>query len=188
MTSLLAGIDLSTKRLDAALIPLDPDHGDPNCPPVVFRHVLLPNEKGATPLYRRVERARAMRRLVHELLKPVPYTLPAPHQIATHDVASAWLENPRGRHRNDALTGTFDAIAAAIPSHIIVAGLDPQEWRRELGLPARMPKASAQIWTRDWLSDQGVVHRGAHPPDEHLAEALLVALAGRQILQRHQSA
>jgi hypothetical protein len=79
MSALIAGIDLSSKRIDAALIPLDPDDGS-DAPPVTLRHFDLPIFKPAstTPAYRRVERCRVIRDEMLDLLYKVSFPSLAP--------------------------------------------------------------------------------------------------------------
>lgn len=175
MTALLAGIDWSTKALHAALIPLDEDHGDPSCPPVVFRYEELP-KLGADPVARIREAQAAVQVVTRSYL---------PTLDDRHDVVSVWVEEAWGNHRNTdrALLPIYGAIVSGIRDRQTVAGISAREWRKELGLDLRLTKEGAVREAQDWLWQQGP--RRSYRLDEHQAEALLVALAGRQIMARH---
>jgi hypothetical protein len=172
--TLLAGIDLSTKRLDAALIPLDPE--DTTVPTVVFRHFDLPRmPTGCTAQYRSVERCRVIREGVRELLRGLPAG--ADGLAYPYGVSSVWVEEPFGPRNKatNALREVYGGILASIPPHIERAAIAPQEWRRTLGLD---PTKDASIRSaRRWLDD----HHVTCSCDEHQAEALLIALAGREL-------
>lgn len=77
MSALIAGLDISSKAIHAALIPLDPDDGS-DAPPVTLRSFDLTVFKPAstTPAYRRVERCRVIREGVRELLYKVRFPEP----------------------------------------------------------------------------------------------------------------
>lgn len=167
---MIIGLDISTTRIDAAIIPIDHDAG--GIPTVTFRHATIPQTKGAEPLYRRVERARNMTRAIAPLFRDVD----------GWEIHLCYIEEPRGRFRNDALTGTFDSICTAIPTGIAVSGFQPQAWRRELGLSPRLSKTDAIVAAMEWLIDK---RAGRITMNEHAAEALLIALAGRQLNNRY---
>lgn len=172
MTSLLAGVDLSTKQLHCALIPLDADHGDPAVPPVTFRSVSLEqtNDQGS--------RFRSIREGVSELL----------WMATTNEVVSCWVECPRPPHHLRGTTSArlmamvYGAVMASIPLHIVRNSLEPQEWRRTLGLNPSLSKPEAIAHAHLWIES----HTTTRPAnlDEHHAEALLVALAGRHENQK----
>ncbi len=174
---MIIGLDISTTQIDAAIIALE--HDVAGIPTVTFRHATIPQTKGAEPLYRRVERARHMTRAIAPLFDDVD----------GWDVQLCYIEEPRGRFRNDALTGTFDSVCTAIPARIAVSGLQPQAWRRELGLPARLSKDQAIQEAFDWIYHHTPSSAGYKTieatPTEHQAEALLIAIAGRQLNNRY---
>jgi hypothetical protein len=189
--TLLAGIDLSTKRIDAALIPADPD--DTTVPPVTFRRFDLPRmPTDCTAQYRSVERCRVVREAMRELLQPVIWktrsvgrsTGPGP----VHDVLSVWVEEPFGPRNKatNALREVYGGILASIPPHIERAAIAPQEWRR-----AHVPDVAHFGWTKDDSITYACQHLYTHDPrhmntviDDHMAEALLIALAGRELTWR----
>lgn len=178
-TMLLAGIDWSSKAIHAALIPLDTDHGDPTQPPVVFRTMTLPKPTGDATL-----RIRAARYATRELLTP--------------DVATVWVEEAYGTFRTSdrVLLPIQGAIVAGVPTGMTVALITADAWRRELGLKTGRTtsvdaKAEAESYAMDWLSDnlpRSGNTVGFRVPDEHEVDALCVALAARQILNREAAA
>lgn len=154
---MLAGIDFSTRAIHAALIPLEHGNGEPH---VAFRHIAIP--KSPNPLDRYYQARLAMRTLCQDE-KGYPI-----HLVV--------VEQPMGRFGVRPLWGMFGAIVASVPGIAAVTALDPQTWRRELGLPPRMTKEQAIAEAAMLLGLGGL--------DEHSAEALLIALAGRQINNR----
>lgn len=186
MTALLAGIDFSTTQLDAALIPLDKDHGDPTCPPITFRRAQIPQSPDKS------QRCR-LRLVVLKLLSGIPITDGTTTHVPGHDVCLTYVEEPYGRYRTSdrALLPIYGALICAPQTH--ATGIHVQEWRRELGLPGNLKKDHAvdAAWT--WLADHWhhITPRDrltAGKLDEHMAEALLIALAGRQINDRQRAA
>jgi hypothetical protein len=174
MTALLAGIDISTKELTAALIPLDADHGDTACPPVVFRAELLPQTHDDGVFYR-------------DLRTAVSFL------VSGRDVQLVYVEKPRGPYAVRQLNAVYGAVMAAIPVGIARAGIEPQEWRIELGLPRNLKKPAAIEAATDWLAPRSSLDGGQtwtpmklnYSITEHQAEALLVALAARQLNNGH---
>jgi hypothetical protein len=179
VTALLAGLDWSSRAIHAALIPLDTDHGDPSCPPVAFHTITLPKPCGDDTI-----RIRAARYATRELLTP--------------DVHSVWVEEAYGTFRTSdrVLLPIQGAIVAGVPTGTTVALITADAWRRELGLKTGRTtsadaKAAAESYIMDWLSDHtpaggGIV--GFRVPSEHEVDALCVALAARQILNREAAA
>lgn len=187
MTALLAGIDWSSRALHAALIPIDPDHDDPTCPPVTFRVEDLPRP-GGDP----VHRIRAVQHHTRELLRS-----PSCGDNISW-IASVWIEEAFGRYRNAdrTLLPIYGAIIAGVAPHIAVSSLSAVQWRKELGLKlgatsTAEAKAEAQTLVLDWLSDHtpprlvdGTPTKAFAMPDEHEVDALCIALAARRILHR----
>jgi hypothetical protein len=93
-----------------------------------------------------------------------------------------WVEEPFGPRNKatNALREVYGGILASIPPHIERAAIAPQEWRRTLGLDptGRRTRASA----RPTSGSTTTTSRAAC--DEHQAEALLIALAGRELTWR----
>jgi hypothetical protein len=176
--SLLAGIDLSTKRLDAALIPADAE--DTTVPPVVFRRFDLPRmPTGCTAQHRSVERLRDVHDGMRELLRDIRDPSKS-YFDQLWWVSSVWVEEPFGPRNKatNALREVYGGILASIPPHIERAAIAPREWRRTLGLD---PTKDASIRSaRRWLDERHVTSSC----DEHQAEALLIALAGRELTWR----
>jgi hypothetical protein len=178
--TLLAGIDLSSRALHAALVPADDT--DTSLPPVTFRCVELPRFKaGATTAqYRSVERCRAVRAGVRELLEDVTTELAGGLVVVGRDdVTSVWVEEPMGarNYATNVLRELYGAVRASIPSHIERAAIAPREWRRELGFDHGYTKYDGIGYAVQWCRDRGVNLL----LDEHYAEALCVALAGRAL-------
>jgi hypothetical protein len=165
VSALCAGIDLSTSTIHAALIALDPDtHLEE---PLVLRHADLPKQRDDA-------RFDGVLTAVRDLLRPT---------AAMETVELVYIERPMGRHIMSVapLMAIYGAIRASIPRHIPRDALAPSEWRRELGLPARLSKADAIREARDWVYRYDRhYHVSTAQLDEHYADALLVALAGRQ--------
>lgn len=154
--TLIAGVDLSTTRIDVAILPLDPE--SPRVP--VWRSERLPSSKD------RHDRCRHVPQALHSLLVD-----------AEQDVTMVWVEEPFGRFRSAdrALLPIFGAVLASVPKWIEATGIGPLEWRRVLSLPAGLKKGDA-IQRVEELTRQQV--------DEHAAESYLIALAGRTLCER----
>jgi hypothetical protein len=194
VTAQLAGVDFSTHAIHVAIIPLDPDHGDPETPAVIFRHEPLPSLAGNA-----VTRIREARRLMRrELLRPTRR-----YESADIDyIAHVTVEEAFGRFRNAdrALLPLEGAIVGGVPDHMTADLLTPYAWRKELGLrigaaTSAEAKAEANTYVLDWLSDNtpassvdGVPMKAFAMPDEHETDALCIALAARQILHREAAA
>lgn len=194
MTSLVAGIDFSTKRIDVALIPLEDDHGDRRVPPVRFTGHDFPDftlahwrRQGPSAQFRSQHRC-------HEVAEILPILLNIVDPI--DDPPAVFVEEPFGGGRGGHTTADnpLREIYGAILAVALATPLSPNQWRRELGLPgpAKFTKFDAIRHAADWISAQDwdpfwdQIHdpRPAYP-DEHKAEALLVALAGRAQLWKH---
>lgn len=162
MTALVAGIDLSMMRLHAALIPLDPEARPQGM--CHFRDVRVTG--------RGDERLDNIAPLVRELLRPT---------FDGDTVEVAYVEKPKGRWRAPSLDALYGAIRNSIPPHIHRDAFTPAEWRAELGIASRYTKERGKQEARDWLYryDRNAAAK-AETIDEHHAEALLIALAGRQ--------
>jgi hypothetical protein len=199
VSALIAGLDISSKRIDAALIPLDPDDGS-DAPPVTLRQYLMPTEKQmrgiheeTTPARRSVERCRVIRDAMRELLLGVPYFWERPGYFrdkrgewTEHEVVHVCVEEPFGPNRkaDNVLREIYGAILASIPPHIERDTIGTQEWRRIIW-PNQDEWASV-VGGVDWkeraclraFGDTGLVL------DEHQSEAFLIAHACRARLER----
>jgi hypothetical protein len=195
VSALIAGLDISSKRIDAALIPLDPDDGS-DAPAVTLRSYALPVFKAGqtTPAYRSVERCRVIRGAIRDLLAPRVTPNPATydrhygwryHRQTEHEVVHVCVEEPFGggkQHRpsDNVLREIYGAILASIPPHIERDTIRTQEWRSLMLLPylEKTPNAPkhAAIWLAHSLTGIEM--------DEHQAEAYLIARACRARLER----
>jgi hypothetical protein len=163
----VAGFDISTREITCAIIPLDPT--TPTLADgrgVAFRSELVTVTRDDGVRYRDIREA------VRVILGPSPY-----------DVQLAYVERPWSRFAKSIapMMGVYGAVMASIPRHIARAGISPAEWRHTLGLPQRISKTDATDRARVWLATQGV---SADALTEHQADALFVALAGRQLNHR----
>lgn len=163
--TLLAGIDLSTKQLDACFIPLD---ADITTPPI-FRREPIARLDGSAMRIR--DAGRATLELFHGL-----------------DVATCIVERPAGKGWY-ALLPVFGAVIARVPAHVeSVAWMTAAEWRRTLGLP---PGKAAAHRALTFQIPDAWFHLYAHTlgnPDEHMLDALGLALAWRQQLHQRTAA
>ncbi len=159
---MVCGVDLSTKALTAAIIPLN--RADTQT--ATFRTIKLSPHADRSQLYRNV------RQTVAQLLI----------DAEGHHVSWVVVEAPRGPYAVRQLNGVYGAVCASIPAHIAYTSLEPQEWRVALSLSTRITKAEAILEGYAWLAN----HTGhAKPLTEHEADALHVARAGRRILENH---
>lgn len=161
---LLAGIDISTVRLDVALIPLDPRQETP----VLVRQFPLRNA-GDT-----ISRLRLLRGAMRQLLDN-PYG----------DVLEAAIEQPFSGSSFKAsapLNQVLGAITASIPIRTNVVWLSAHDWRRELGASNLNSKPAGHDVVRP-LAAAMPIHHGL---DEHQLDALGLALAWRSLLDRHR--
>lgn len=187
MTLLLAGIDFSTTAIHAALIPYHPGD-ETRC---ILRRARLPAYKPntTTPQYRSADRCRHIAGAIRVLLGE-PRT--------EGRVISVWVEEPfgggqHGRGQTDnTLREIYGGILASIPFDTARASIAPTQWRKTitsrsegLGLcapPTLIPNTRRRDW-KAWSVTQAsrwmVAHEFDPTPNEHEADALLIALAGR---------
>lgn len=164
----IVGFDISTREITAAIIPLDPDRPLVSGEPVSFEERPLAKTSDDGRRYLEIRTA------VKSILGPSPY-----------DVQLAYVERPYSRFAKSIapMMGVYGAVMASIPRHIARAGIEPQEWRRELGLTPRLAKVDAIDAAQAWCGRYGPLW-DTQLITEHMAEALLIALAGRQINNR----
>jgi len=157
--TLLAGVDLSVSRLDVAIIPLDPD--TPRDPVFVTEHVPQATDKS--------QRCRQIGRIIPLMLRDYD-----------QDVTMVWVEEPYGPYRtaDRALLPVYGAVLASIPAWMEATGITTREWRSVLGLPLGLSKTQAILEAHSRCPDL------ERTLDEHEAEAVLVALAGRAECER----
>jgi hypothetical protein len=186
VSALIAGIDLSSKRIDCALIPLDPDDGS-DAPAVTLRSFDLPVFRPAstTPAYRRVERCRVIRDAMRQLLAPIEIAYG--HDEANYyDVAHVCIEEPFGSvSRSTVLWEILGAILATIPSHIERDTIATHEWRRIIW----SEHIDAGVWASCGATSKGLAVHTAYEEtfvkmNEHEAEAYLIARACRTRLEK----
>lgn len=169
--ALVAGVDISTHAVTAALLPLDPDQHVA----AEFRHVRVRQSKNPC------ERLRSVRDATHHALRDPD----------DGEVLEVYVERPpfflaqKGRTE---LVEVYGAVVASTPRRVQrVGGLEPQTWRSMVGLqlhPADVlprGKSRAGGWKRAAIRrvlDQALVPAD-YPLSDHEAEAVLVAIAGR---------
>lgn len=161
---LLAGVDISTVRIDVALIPLDPRLAEP----VLVRQFPLRNAGDD------ISRLRILRGAMRELLRN-PYG----------DVIECAVEQPFSGSSFKAavpLNRVLGAITASIPVATNVVWLSAHDWRRELGATNLNSKPAGHDAVRP-LAAAMPIHHGL---DEHQLDALGLALAWRSLLDRHR--
>lgn len=168
--TLVAGLDISTHRIDAAFISLDADHEEKP----FFRTVPIARAAGPERLRAAGEATReAFCRIIPEYA----------HLALTYDVATVCIEQPFGR--NSAMLHLYGAVCAAIPRHVHnIAELSAVEVRSTLNIKLKRGeniKARCISEALDWSHSRG--WWGAL--DEHEADALLTALAWRTRLERY---
>jgi hypothetical protein len=161
--TLLAGLDISLHRIDAAFVALDAEHEEKP----LFRTVPIARVLGP-------ERLRAAAEATREAFRfRYPYA----------DVATVCIEQPFGR--NSAMLHLYGAVCAAIPRHVHnIAELSAVEVRSTLNIKLKRGeniKARCISEALDWSHARG--WWGAL--DEHEADALLTALAWRTRLELH---
>jgi hypothetical protein len=191
VSGLIAGLDISSKALHCALIPLDPDDGS-DAPPVTLRSFDLPVFKpsSTTPAYRRVERCRVIRKALLELLRvvvePEPYYADlVRYRMHEHEVAHVCIEEPFGSvSRSTVLWEILGAILASIPPYIERDTIQTYEWRALTW--ADTPRTIIGSW-KNRAIDRSLFETGVEM-NEHEAEAYLIARASRARLEKAVSA
>lgn len=153
--SLCLGIDLSTKRVDLAAIPLDPDIDRP-------------------PLWLSVDRTETYA----DLYRGIRDSL-FDFSWDGHDIATVAVEKPAGKFVHPKLHELHGAILASIPQYIASTSLYPVEWRQALGLvgKAKNNKAAGNARVLE-------LYPMCESWDEHQLDALGIARAWRDIQWR----
>lgn len=172
MPPLIAGIDISSRQLDACLISLDKTSSFPVG--AVFRQEQLPSLQQVG----HATHARMVARATHRLLLDVRYRGLELHEVVQVVVEEAWGPS---RRADRALLPTFGAVLAAIPVRCESFSSTTSEWRRTLGLSARLSKSDAIHEAGKWLRKHQPDSAAPDPFTEHMAEALLIARAGRKL-------
>lgn len=172
MTALVAGIDISTVRIDIAMIPLDPAA----TPFAICRNDPLRRyaERGDDAETRLLRALRLTRGIIRNLL-------------ADCDVVECALERPITPGKSMATAGpplnrVLGALTAAIPVAVNVVWLSPHDWRRELAAANLNSKPAGH----DAVQQYPEAHAAGHRLDEHELDALGLALAWRSLLDRHR--
>jgi len=157
--SIVVGIDLSTKRIDLAAIPLDPDDTRyPLCE-------TLYAGTDFTSIFRVGEPIRsAIRWFEYRLLR---------------DTTTLAVEKPAGRHVHPSLHELHGIIRASIPTRIQTTSLYPVEWRQAIGLTGR-DKNNKAAGNRRVIE----LYPACDAWDEHQLDALGIAHAWRAIQWR----
>lgn len=173
MTALLAGVDISTVRIDVALIPLDP-RAEPFA--ICRNHQLKRHaERGDDPETQLLRALRLSRGIMRGLFEDC-------------DVAECALERPITPGKSMATAGpplnrVLGALTAAIPVAVNVVWLSPHDWRRELAASNLNSKPAGHDAVRQYPE----AHAAGHLLDEHELDALGLALAWRSLLDRHRN-
>ena len=155
---MILGVDFSTKAIHGALIPLEQGNGEPA---LVFRTYPIP--PSLDPLKRYFHARLAMRALSAD--------------TDGYPVHLAVVEQPAGRFAARQMWGMFGAICSSLYGVSAVNALEPEEWRAELGLKTRH-RTQGEAKRESIAAAE--TYRGVAGLNEHEAEALLIALAGRQ--------
>lgn len=185
MNQYVIGVDLSTKRLDAALIPAS----GRGCFAVASQHVAATADGDAARL-----------REVHVAARTILATL---RRVADRDgrVAIVAVEQPAAGGNPAVLAQlgpVYGAVCAAVGADELVVGMRVSAWRSALGLRSRPPvdvteglgKSAAANARKAWLKQQSVAaamrliaeEGHAVPIDTHdAAEAVLIAAAARSV-------
>ena len=160
--TLLLGVDFSTLAIHAAAIPLDPA--------ARMRPELRLFEAAIPKVQDKSQRCRAIMALTRGFYLP--------------EVTTVWIEEPWGPYRNAdrALLPIYGALLATVPPNIPATGIHTQDWRRALGLSPNLAKADSIKAAQEWLVKHAPTFAGVL--NEHHAEALLIAAAGRVITWR----
>lgn len=189
---LIAGVDVSSVQLNVALLPLDPTiHALAE-----LRTRRIPGAPKSRTGMPSAERARYIRKVVHELLTD-------PDDGA---IESVWVEQPmppgegQRREGHDLLVETFGAVVASVPLRIDqAAALYPQTWRSKVELE-RLPQDKVEAsgpgkratWKRDAWKRAAIervrsmeVVEFDWPLTDHEADACLLAVAGRYLHWKH---
>ncbi len=168
MTVLCAGIDWSAEAIHVGLIPMDPDHGDPDLPSYTLRHESIPNHD-------RFLRPAHAAYLTNQLLT----------DVAGVPVLHVWLEEAYGHYRKTdrallPIQGAITAAAWRPAGRRHVYGIRPDSWRQTLGLRLRGKTLKDDSITAAYELEPNLPVHTSH----HMAEALLIAHAGRHLLWR----
>lgn len=160
---MIAGIDYSTKAVDVVIVPADADHGDPDLPRATIRCERIPQ---GTPV----------RRPGHAAFLTVQMLA----DVAGYPVTHVFIEENFTNRTNAAraLWPVQGAIMAAAwrPGWRDVALISTNSWRRHHALPfqADKPTYVAAALTMEPTLPRDIT--------DHTAEAYLIAIAGRDIL------
>lgn len=167
---LIAGVDISTRAIHAALIPLDPTIGafaELRCARVAVA------DKGP-------QRLRNVRKAMHHVLA----------DATDGEIVAVFIEQPPffGKLRGGTeLIEVYGAACASTPLRIDVVGsMQPQTWRSKVGLALEPHEKNGRAaldgaWKRAAIRrvlDSCLVEAD-YPLNEHEADSVLVALAGR---------
>lgn len=191
---LIAGVDVSSVQLNVALLPLDPTIQAL----AELRTRRIPGSAKTRTGMPSAERARYIRKVVHELL------------VDADDgaIESVFVEQPPpegessggkfGGH--DTLVETFGAVVASVPLRIdLCASLYPQVWRSKVALerlpqdkveasgPGKRATWKPNAWKRAAIArvrDMEIVEFD-WPLTDHEADACLLAVAGRYLHWKH---
>jgi hypothetical protein len=182
---LIAGVDLSTVAVHAALIPLDPTINAY----AELRACRIRLARGRTPDVG--EDLRTVRRAVHQVLADAD----------DGEIVSVWIEQPPiyGGQRppyHDELLQVFGAVAASVPLRVTASAcLTPSEWRKlvELERPEHERISGRKFREGSWkrtaikrVRDACLVEAD-YPLNDHEADAVLLALAGRHLTWQHHT-
>lgn len=160
---MIAGIDYSTRAIDVVIVPADADHGDAAIPRATVRSARVPQE-------------RPSRRPGHAAFLTVELLA----DVAGYAVTHVWIEE-NFTHRGTA-TRALLPIQGAVMAAAFRSGwrdvdlISANAWRRHHDLPFQGDKAT---YVAAALTMEPTLPRDI---SDHLAEAYLIAIAGRDML------
>jgi len=135
MTSLIVGIDLSSKQIDAAIIPTDPTITQS----VAYQTIPVTTLRDVRDAVRRI--------------------------CAHPRIVSVVVERPVGRYGLHTLLPVFGAVVASVPTQLTVEDYRPNVWRSILGANKATTKLGGQQRVADWLNTNNLAVSTEHHTD-----------------------
>lgn len=185
MTSYILGVDLSTKRIDVAAIPL---HDEPQ----LGRNIHLTYSDIPQP--KRGEHVDPAERAIRAMRSA--YVCLSTLDARDLDIHAVAVEHPAGRHVHPSLLATYGAVCCAFRM-FPVASYKPAEWRRLIGCtgPAVNEKEGGRRQVAALVGEHvaesrmsPLLHLGGILLGGDEADAIGIALAHRTLLARQEAA